>query len=49
MGRWFIKYAPFALNNRFNLWYKNREMPKPPKESFGEWYKKNGIKDLHNL
>ncbi|MHB1179474.1 MAG: lactate utilization protein B [Daejeonella sp.] len=43
MGRWFIKYAPFALNNRFNLWYKNREMPEPPKESFGEWYKKNGI------
>ena len=43
MGRWFIKYAPFALNNRFNLWYKNREMPEPPKDSFGEWYKKNGI------
>ena len=43
MGRWFIKHAPFALNNRFNLWYKNREMPEPPKDSFGEWYKKNGI------
>lgn len=49
MGRWFIKHAPFALNNRFNLWYKNREMPEPPKESFGEWYKKNGMKDLYNL
>jgi L-lactate dehydrogenase complex protein LldF len=49
MGRWFIKYAPFALNNRFNLWYKNREMPEPPEQSFGEWYKKNGIKDLYNL
>ena len=43
MGRWFIKHVPFALNNRFNLWYKNREMPEPPKDSFGEWYKKNGI------
>lgn len=41
MGRWFLKYAPFAVNNRFNLWYKNREMPEPPKQSFGEWYKKN--------
>ena len=42
IGRWFIKHAPFTLNNRFNLWYKNREMPEPPKDSFGEWYKKNG-------
>lgn len=41
MGRWFLKYAPFAVNNRLNLWYKNREMPEPPKQSFGEWYKKN--------
>ena len=41
MGRWFLRYAPFAVNNRFNLWYKNREMPEPPKQSFGEWYKKN--------
>lgn len=34
--RWF----PFVLNNRFNAWAKQREMPLPPKESFTEWYKK---------
>jgi L-lactate dehydrogenase complex protein LldF len=25
-----------------NVWYKQREMPVPPKESFREWYLKNG-------
>jgi len=41
MGRLVMKYAPFALNNKFNPWYKQRDMPEPPKESFGEWYNKN--------
>ncbi|GAB3935536.1 lactate utilization protein B [Mucilaginibacter myungsuensis] len=41
MGRWVMKYAPFAINNGFNPWYKQRDMPEPPKESFGEWYRKN--------
>jgi L-lactate dehydrogenase complex protein LldF len=41
MGRWVLKYAPFAVNNGLNPWYKQRDMPEPPKESFGEWYKKN--------
>ena len=40
-GRWLLKYAPFALNNKFNPWYKQREMPYGPKESFGEWYERN--------
>ncbi|MBB5648670.1 lactate utilization protein B [Pedobacter cryoconitis] len=40
-GRWVLKYIPFAVNNHFNPWYKQREMPEVPKESFGEWYKKN--------
>lgn len=40
-GRFFMKTAPFLVSNSFNPWYKNREMPKPPKESFGEWYRKN--------
>ena len=43
-GRWLLKHAPFAVNNRFNPWYKQREMPYGPKESFGEWYEKNGKK-----
>jgi L-lactate dehydrogenase complex protein LldF len=29
-----------ALNTRLNPWYKQREMPEAPKESFQEWYKK---------
>lgn len=40
-GRWALKYIPFALNNKLNPWYKQRDMPEPPPESFGEWYKKN--------
>ena len=40
-GRWVLKYAPFAVNNKLNPWYKQRDMPEPPKESFGEWYSQN--------
>jgi L-lactate dehydrogenase complex protein LldF len=40
-GRWVLKHIPFAVNNKFNPWYIHREMPEPPAESFGEWYKKN--------
>ncbi|GAB3536023.1 lactate utilization protein B [Pontibacter brevis] len=40
-GRWFMRNVPFAVNNKLNPWYKQREMPAPPKESFGEWYQKN--------
>jgi L-lactate dehydrogenase complex protein LldF len=45
-GRWVLKHAPFAVNNKFNPWYKQRDMPESPKESFGEWYKKNGGKKI---
>lgn len=44
-GRWLLKHAPFAVNNRFNPWYKQREMPYGPKESFAEWYEQNGKKE----
>ncbi|MDN3580986.1 lactate utilization protein B [Mucilaginibacter flavus] len=40
MGRLTFKYAPFAVNNGANPWYKHREMPKAPEQSFGEWYAK---------
>jgi L-lactate dehydrogenase complex protein LldF len=40
-GRWFMHNAPFTVNNKLNAWFKQREMPEPPKESFGDWYKKN--------
>jgi L-lactate dehydrogenase complex protein LldF len=38
--RWLMKVAPLLVNNRFNPWYKQREMPSPPKESFKEWYQR---------
>ncbi|MFY0255848.1 lactate utilization protein B [Chitinophaga sp. 30R24] len=45
MGRWVMRAFPGMVNNRFNPWYKQREMPAPPMQSFSEWYKKN--KDIH--
>jgi L-lactate dehydrogenase complex protein LldF len=41
VGRLVMKYLPSLVNNKFNPWYKQREMPSVPKSSFGEWYKKN--------
>jgi L-lactate dehydrogenase complex protein LldF len=40
-GRWVMGKIPFIVNNKLNPWYKQREMPEPPKQSFGDWYKKN--------
>lgn len=41
MGRWFLRTMPFLFRNQFNPWYKQREMPAAPKQSFREWYLKN--------
>jgi L-lactate dehydrogenase complex protein LldF len=41
MGRWTLKNAPFLVTNKFNPWFKHREMPTPPQQSFSEWFKKN--------
>ena len=40
-GRWFMLNVPFTVNNGLNPWYRQRDMPVSPKQSFGEWYKKN--------
>ena len=40
-GRWLLHNVPFVVNNKFNPWYKQRDMPEGPKESFSEWYGKN--------
>jgi len=41
MARWGIKNLPRKLvYNRLNVWGKERELPKVPKESFKQWYKK---------
>jgi len=42
-GRWFMLNVPFTVNNGLNAWYRQRDMPEPPKQSFGEWYKKNKV------
>jgi L-lactate dehydrogenase complex protein LldF len=41
IARRMMRALPFLFNNRLNAWYKQREMPAPPKESFADWYKKN--------
>lgn len=39
--RWVLQTFPFLLNNGLNPWYKQRDMPEAPKESFQDWYRKN--------
>lgn len=39
MGRLVMRFAPFIVNNSFNPWFKQRDMPEAPKESFQSWYK----------
>ena len=41
IGRWIMKHLPFLVDTKLNPWYKQREMPIVPKNSFGNWYKKN--------
>jgi len=41
MGRWVMRVFPFMINNKLNAWYKQREMPEAPKQSFRDWYQKN--------
>ena len=37
-GKWFLHNTPFVVNNNLNPWYKQRDMPQGPKESFSDWY-----------
>ena len=40
MARWFMNALPFLFRcKKFNPWYRQREMPQPPKQSFRDWYK----------
>lgn len=41
IGRWAMSLFPFITNNKLNPWYKQREMPEAPKQSFRDWYVKN--------
>ncbi|WP_026727624.1 lactate utilization protein B [Flavobacterium denitrificans] len=42
IGRWGMRAFPLMINNKANPWFKQREMPEAPKESFRDWYLKNG-------
>jgi L-lactate dehydrogenase complex protein LldF len=37
-GRWVLKWFPALATNRANPWYRGREMPLPPRQSFQAWY-----------
>ena len=39
-GRWVMRIFPFITNNRLNPWYRQRNMPAAPKQSFRDWYVK---------
>jgi L-lactate dehydrogenase complex protein LldF len=41
VGRWFMRKMPFLLNNKFNPWYKQRDMMNAPRQSFSAWYQQN--------
>jgi L-lactate dehydrogenase complex protein LldF len=41
-ARWLMRAFPSLLKSRnLNPWYRQREMPAPPENSFREWYIKN--------
>ena len=42
VGRWVMRTMPSLINNKkLNAWYKQREMPEAPKQSFRDWYIKH--------
>jgi L-lactate dehydrogenase complex protein LldF len=41
LGRTVMRAVPGLTNNGLNPWYKQRDMPEPPQESFREWYLRN--------
>jgi len=44
MGRSMMRVFPFLLKSkRMNPWFKQRELPEAPKQSFRDWYKKNKL------
>jgi L-lactate dehydrogenase complex protein LldF len=40
-GKAVMRLMPWSVSNNLNPWYKGREMPEPPKQSFHDWYKQN--------
>lgn len=45
MARWFLNAVPFLFRSKkLNPWYRQREMPDAPKQSFHDWYKQHKTK-----
>lgn len=43
-GAWarrLMRWLPVMVKNKRNPWYKQRDMPEAPRQSFTEWYRKN--------
>jgi L-lactate dehydrogenase complex protein LldF len=45
VARWIMRTFPGLMNNRFNPWTKQRELPIPLKQSFRDWYVNNRSHD----
>src|SRR6476620_11888536 len=41
LGRIVLRLLTRLANNKLNPWFRNRDLPTPPKQSFSEWYQKN--------
>jgi L-lactate dehydrogenase complex protein LldF len=42
IGRFTLRFLPFLVNNKlWNPWYRQREMPKAPPQSFASWWQNN--------
>jgi len=41
LAREAMRLMPWSVNNKLNPWYKQRDLPAPPKQSFREWYIQN--------
>jgi L-lactate dehydrogenase complex protein LldF len=39
VGRWMMRYLPWMVNHRWNLWSRQRELPVAPARSFRDWFK----------
>lgn len=39
LGRWLMRRFPSIISNNMNPWFRQREMPTPPRQSFQAWYK----------
>ncbi len=40
-GRWMMRNMSFLMKSKMNPWYKQRDLPKSPKQSFTQWYTSN--------